>query len=239
MSTRTIRDNQALLEFWDQAFFIPETEKEVARQEGAGSWEALAPSEKLLRAACMLGSRKKVLDYGCGNGWASIAAAKSGCPDVTAADPAPHASEAAGFLADLFGVTERVHSICSDSEWLKAVPAGTYDGLICSNVLDVIPPETAEEVLRGMVRVVTSNSEIVVGLNYYISPESAAEKGLLLTDDCLLYQDGVLRMVSRTDEEWAALFAPFFTVESLDHFAWPGENEEKRRLFRLRKGQTA
>lgn len=238
MDTQTTRDNQALLQFWDQAFAIPEEAKEAARREGAGTWEALAPSEKLFCATCELRNRKKVLDFGCGNGWAAVAAAKSGCPDVTAADPAPNAADAAAFLAELFGVTEQVHLICGGSEWLKAVPDETFDGILCSNVLDVIPPETAEEILREMTRVVTPDAEIVVGLNYYMSPETAAEKGLALTDDRLLYQDGVLRLVSRTDEEWTAFFDTFFTVESLDHFAWPGENEEKRRLFRLRKRRT-
>ena len=231
-------DDKTLQAFWNQAFFIPEEEKEAARREGAGSPEEMAPSEKLFRAACGLGSRKKVLDYGCGNGWASIAAAKSGCPDVTAADPAPNAVEAARFTAELFGVSEQVHPVCGAGEWLRSVPAETYDGLICSNVLDVVPPETAEEILRALAEAVTPDAEIVIGLNYYLSPEAAAEKGISLTDGRLLYQDGVLRLVSRTDEEWAAFFAPFFTVESLDHFAWPGENAEKRRLFRLRRRQA-
>lgn len=239
MEERIKRDNETLVAFWDQAFFLPEEAREAARQEGAGNWQEMAPSEKLLRAACGLGNRKKVLDYGCGNGWASIAAAKSGCPDVTAADAAPHAAEMAGFLAELFGVSERVHPVCSAGDWLKAVPAETYDALICSNVLDVVPPETAEEILRELARVVTADAQIVVGLNYYLAPESAAEKGMELTDGRLLYQDGVLRLVSRTDEEWAALFAPYFTVEILEHFAWPGESEERRRLFRLRRRQTA
>jgi len=47
--------------------------------------------------------------------------------------------------------------------------------------------------------------------------------------------DGVLRLVSRTDEEWAAIFSPYYTVERLEHFAWPGEAKETRRLFCLRK----
>ena len=145
MDTQTTRDNQALLEFWDRFFAIPEEEKEAARREGVGEWKELAPSEKLLRAVCELGGRKKVLDYGCGNGWAAIAAAKSGCPEVTAADPAPHAAEAADFLAGLFGVSEQVRPVCCGGDWLKSVPDETYDGLICSNVLDVIPAETAEE----------------------------------------------------------------------------------------------
>ena len=239
MEERIIRDNETLVAFWDQAFFIPEEAKEAARQEGAGPWEEMAPSEALLRAVCELGGKKKVLDYGCGNGWAAIAAAKSGCPDVTAADAAPHATEMTGFLAELMGVSEQVHPVCCAGNWLKNIPAETYDGLICSNVLDVVPVETAEEILRELSRVVTPDAKIVIGLNYYLAPEAAAGKGMALTDGRLLYQDGVLRLVSRTDEDWAAFFAPFFTVENLEHFAWPGENEERRRLFHLRRQRTA
>ncbi len=235
MKEQTIRDNKTLLAFWDKAFTIPEEEKEAARREGAGNIEDMAPSEKLLRAVCELGACKRVLDYGCGNGWAAVAAAKSGCEDVTAADAAPNAAEAAGFIAELFDVSDRVHPVLSYDGWLASVPEGTYDGLILSNVLDVVPPETAEELLRLICRAAAPGARVVIGLNYYLSPEAAGEKSMGFEDGRMLYVDGVLRLVSRTDEEWAELFSPFFTVERLEHFAWPGETEERRRLFRLRK----
>ena len=238
MTEQTSMDNQALLAFWDQAFFLPAEEKEAARREGAGAWVELAPAEKLLRAVCALGSRRRVLDFGCGNGWAAIAAAKSGCPDVTAADPAPNAVDLTAFLGELCGVGAQLHPVCGGIDWLKSLPAERFDALICSNVLDVVPPETAEAILGELARVLSPEAEVLIGLNYEMSPEIAAEKGVTLTGDRLLYEDGVLRLVSRTDAEWAALFAPFFTVEALEHFAWPGEAEERRRLFRLRKRQT-
>lgn len=235
MSDTSSRDNSALLKFWNGVFALTPEDKREALTNGPGSLEELAPSAKLLRAACELGSTNKALDLGCGNGWASIAAAKSGCPYVTAADAAPSAVEAAGFLSLLFGVDGVVHPVCSADGWLKTVPDGEYDGLFCSNVLDVIPPETADELLREAARVVSADAAVVIGLNYYLSPEAAAAKGMELVDGRMLYVDGVLRLVSRTDEEWAELFSPFFTVESLEHFAWPGEAEERRRLFRLRR----
>ena len=239
MNEQTMRDNQTLVSFWNSVFALSEADKEGARQEGVGSWEGLAPSEKLLKAVCALGEKKKVLDYGCGNGWAAIAAAKSGCENVTAADPAPNAAEMTRFLSELLGVSDRVHPVRIDDGFLKSVPSETYDGLILSNVLDTVPPETAEEIIREAARVMTEDAEALVGLNYWLSPEAAAEKGTELTDGRLLYLDGVLRLVSRTDAEWEAIFAPYFEVESLTYFAWQGEAEEKRRLFRLRKKHTA
>ena len=235
MNEKLLQDNKNLVEFWDGAFTIPEEEKQAIRESGLSSPDEMAPSEKLLKAAAGLGAKKKVLDLGCGNGWAAAAAAKNGCGDVTAADPAPNAAETARFIAELCGVGDRVHAVCGGNDWLKTAPAGTFDGIFISNVLDTVPPETAEELLREAARVAAEDAEIVIGLNYYLSPEKAAEKDMELTDGCKLYMDGVLRLVSRTDEEWAALFEPYFTVENLEYFAWQGEPEEKRRLFRLRE----
>lgn len=235
MTEKTAQENQALIAFWDKAFALSDEDQKQRLEDGGPDWKEIAPSEKLYRAACALGQRKKVLDYGCGNAWASIIAAKSGCADVTAADAAPGAVQAARLYAARYGVADRVHAVCSDSNWLQSVPDGTFDGLICSNVLDVIPPETVEAILRELARVTTQDGILIVGLNYYLSPEAAAARSIDLADGNRLYIDGVLRLVSRTDAEWARIFSPWYTVKKLEHFAWPGEAKETRRLFWLWK----
>ena len=231
------QDNQALIAFWDQAFAAAAEEagEEQGEEPGTDVRKELAPSEKLCAAAVSLGEKKKVLDYGCGSGWAAVIAAKSGCRDVTAVDVAPGAAKAAGLAAAAFGVEDRVHTACVAPDWLGTVPAESYDGIICSNVLDVIPPETAEEVIRELARIAAPDASVFIGMNYYLPPEAAAGKGLELVGGNRLYVDGVLRLVSRSDEEWSGIFAPYFAVEALDHFAWPGEAKEARRLFRLKK----
>ena len=229
------RDNQTLIAFWDHAFSLSEEQEAQLRDQEAEAWRSLAPSEKLFQAACSLGQRKKVLDYGCGSAWAAIIAAKSGCPDVTAADAAPAAVQAARLNAACYGAADRIRFHCAAPGWLQSVPAETYDGLFCSNVLDVIPPETAEEIIREFARIIRKEGDVIIGLNYYLSPEAAAARGMELVDGTRLYVDGVLRLVSRTDDEWMRIFTPWFTVEQLDHFAWAGESKETRRLFRLRK----
>ena len=234
MEDKVSKDNQALIEFWNSAYVISEEEMEQCRKD-PDSWKELVPSEKLFHAAETLGTRKKVLDYGCGMGWAGIVAAKSGCPDVTAVDVSETGVHFAEEFSKLFGVQEAVHASLVSPEWLSAVPEGTYDGLFCSNVLDVVPSVTAKEIIREVARVVTDDASVVIGLNYDMSPEKAAERGTVLVDGNCVYMNGVLRLVSQSDEEWTEIFAPYFTVEKLDHFAWPGETEETRRLFFLRK----
>lgn len=229
------QDEQKLIEFWSGALEMTDEDREQLRGEGAEGWREAAPSEKLFRAAEALGRRKKVLDYGCGSGWAAIIAAKSGCPVVTAADPAEGAVSSARFCAEFYGAGGQVHAERTEPGWLKTVPDGLYDGFICSNVLDVIPPESAEEILRETARIITPDADVFIGLNFYMPPETAAARGMELTDGNRLYVDGVLRLVSRTDGEWAEIFSPWFTVESLEYFAWPGEAKETRRLFRLKR----
>ena len=91
------------------------------------------------------------------------------------------------------------------------------------------------EVIRELSRVLSRDGRAIIGLNYYLSPEAAAARGTVLAEGNRLYIDGVLRLVSRTDEEWARIFSPWYAVEQLEHFAWPGEAKELRRLFWLRK----
>ena len=233
--TDTERDNRSLIRFWDQALSLSEIDLAELEKGVPESLEELAPSQKLYEAVCSLGKRKKVLDFGCGNAWAGILAAKSGCPDVTAADAAPGAVRTAECFAVAYGVERNLHAVCLDSGWLRSIPAGTYDGLFCSNVLDVIPTETALEIVREFARITTPDADVLIGLNYYLSPDAAAKRRQDLAEGNRLYVDGILRLVSRTDEEWAEFFSPWFTVEKRTHFAWPGEKAETRRLFYLKK----
>ena len=232
-------DEQTLIGFWDQTFSSQVKDQSSIDPKAPDSDRNLAPSDQLFQAAASLGRKKKVLDYGCGRAWAALIAARNGCMDVTAVDPAGGAINSARSVIALYGVEQQVNAFQISSDWLRTVQDCTYDGLICSNVLDVIPPERAQEIIRQSARIVTEDADLFFGLNYYLSPETAASKGMSLSEGNRLYLDGVLRLVSRTDAEWTSLFAPWFTVETLEHFAWPGEKEARRRLFHLRKKQPA
>ncbi len=118
---KIVQDNQNLVKFWDQVFTeLPEEETELTEDED--SFKELAPSEKLFEAACTLGHKKKVLDFGCGTAWASIIAAKSGCKDVTAVDAAPGAVKAAQTYSSRYGMESSIHLACGGLDFLQSVP---------------------------------------------------------------------------------------------------------------------
>ena len=122
MFENTEQDNQRLIAFWDKALSLSEDDLAELQKLAPESWKELAPSKKLFDAACSWGKKKKVLDYGCGNAWAGIIAAKSGCGDVTAADPARGAVRAAQYYASVYGLERQLHSVLCGPGWLAGVP---------------------------------------------------------------------------------------------------------------------
>ena len=229
------RENENLISFWNQAYMMSDEEKQEAMKSDPEDWKTDVPAKKLYDAACTLGSCKKVLDYGCGQAWASVIIAKTGCQDVTAVDVSENTAAAAALAVKVYGVEDQVKTACVPTDYLHTVEEKTFDGIFCSNVIDVVPPKTAEDIIQEMARISTDDASIVIGMNNYVSRENAAKGGVEIDEDGLLHVNGILRMVPRTDEEWTEIFSKFFTVEKLDHFAWPGEPEETRRLFFLKK----
>ena len=193
------KENEKLIAFWNSVFEMSE-EQIAEEQNEPEDWHELAPSAKLFQAAASLGTKKKVLDLGCGSAWASVIAAKSGCPDVTAADPAEEAVKAAGFYAELYGTGTQIHACHMTEDWLASVPDCTYDGLICSNVLDVVPPQTAQHLITEAARVTADEADVIIGLNYHLEPGQIPNRSEVTEGS--VYINGILRLESRTDEEW-------------------------------------
>lgn len=225
------------LKFWNNAFEMSDEEKEKFLQDvdPENGWKELASSEKLRNIIIeQLSGCSKVLDYGCGEGWAGITLNKSGCKDVTSVDVVENAVKLANFLGSAYGVTSGFKAECVSSEWISTEKEELFDGIFCSNVIDVLPADVAEDILKNMSRIATKDARIIVSMNYYKKFESDPEKNIEIKNGNELYLNGVLRMVSRTDEEWTGILSKYFEVEKIEYFAWPGENKEARRIFILR-----
>lgn len=236
MNEREEKDYRALAEFWNNAFSYTDTEieEDLKGFDPETDIKAMAPSEKLYQAAGELGTCRRVLDYGCGTGWAALTVAAAGCGEVIAADVSDNATRIVAHYAKAAGLGT-LHTVTIDADWLSQEAAESYDGLICSNVLDVVPKSMSDAIIREAARVLKPGARAVIGLNFYMKPEDAVARGMDVRNGDQIFTDDVLRLVLADDEAWAARFSKYFDVESTDHFAWPGEKSETRRLFRLRR----
>ncbi|MCR5741133.1 MAG: class I SAM-dependent methyltransferase [Gammaproteobacteria bacterium] len=235
MEDEIIMLNEKLASFWNNALNLSEENKKEILENELRDYADLAPSKKLYNEVKELGKSKKVLDFGCGKGWASIAAAKNGCKDVTAVDLGDNIIDTVNFYKELYGVKDEINAIKIDRNWLMSVPSNTYDGFISSNVLDVIPYETSMEYIKEIARIVTKDAKIIVSMNFYISPELALKKKIELEQGKYFFVNGILRLLSFSDIEWRGIFSHYFDVERIEYFSWPGEDTETRRIFILKK----
>lgn len=225
------------LKFWNSAFKLDEDTKKQYQQElDPTKWKEIVSSEKLADILIKeLSGRKHVLDYGCGEGWAGIALNKSGCSDVTAVDVVENAIKMAEFLKTLFKIESGLQFKCVSDKWLESVKEGSFDGIFCSNVIDVLPADVAESILLNLSKAASDGAKVLISMNYYAKPVSRPERGIEIRGGNEMYVNGILRMVTRTDEEWTKILGKYFTVEKIEYFAWAGETEEKRRVFILKK----
>ena len=230
--TKEINDN--LVNFWNNAFRLTDDIKENDTKEFDPNYLALSPSEKFTKALEELSKKNNVLDYGCGGGFSSIILSKLGCKNVVAVDVAEEGIKSAEFYLKLYDA-KNVTTMHIEPNYLHSEEECKYDGIICSNVLDVVPEEVSNDIIKGLARVAKEDSLVVIGMNYYIEPSKILNNNTEHLDNKSLFIDGVLRLVSKTDEEWSEAFSKYFNVEKLEHFSWPGEDTERRRLFYLRK----
>ncbi|MBO7634007.1 MAG: hypothetical protein J6S72_06445, partial [Lachnospiraceae bacterium] len=79
------KDFKDAVAFWDSALGVSDEEKqEILDTAGDDDWKEMVPARKLYDAVEEVAKNGRLLDYGCGQGWGALAAAKLGCSDVTA-----------------------------------------------------------------------------------------------------------------------------------------------------------
>ena len=224
-------DYKNSLDFWDSAY---EKESQDNSLENDQNWKELAPSEKFIKALSIFSNCEKVLDYGCGNGWGSIIMANLGCKYITAVDLVKNAINSTLSNIKFYNSEKSIETSLITADWLQKEESSKYDGFFCSNVIDVVPEEIANNILKEAARVVKPNSNLIISLNFYLDTSKPSSRPYELKNNNYIYREGILRMVTRTDQEWNSIFSEYFNVEKLVHFSWPGEAIETRRLFYLK-----
>lgn len=212
---------KTLLDFWNNGYASQEA------YDGRGSMG----SDYLDGLLAELARRGKVLDFGCGSGWASLRIAELGCKNVVGLDASENAVRVCRGSAALSGFESETEFICGSEADLKTAE---YDGCFSCNTLDVVPQEVCEDILAALARALKPGALFVLTLNAYMEPERLEQMGMVKLRERHYARDGVLRCVNRTAEEWKELTSRYFECAECAEFRFPQEPEwYHRRLLKL------
>ena len=100
---------KTIINFWNTTLVMSEEDKkEIKASADENNYVEFAPADKLVKVLDNLIAADKILDYGCGSGWASLILAKKGAKYVKGVDTSTSGIEAGKFLLETYNVKEKV-----------------------------------------------------------------------------------------------------------------------------------
>lgn len=175
-----------------------------------------------------------VLDVGCGMGTSLMGAKCLG--STMKCGVGFDASKNAIIFADqtikLSGITG-LSFYNEDESFLKRLEDASYDGMICSNFLDVISKELSEDIIHEMIRILKPNGLLLLKLNFFLDASLIEKLNMELIDENTYQINGVIRAYNLSTEAWINRFDGF-EVMAIDGYQ-RAQHLPKDRILLLKK----
>lgn len=220
-------ENSKLIDFWNATF---EKVKPMALK--VEDFDLSIDFNRLLKH---IGDTcNDVLDIGCGWGYGLFAAKLLGNKmtyglGIDPSENAINVIEATCYESDIHGidVKEGTHDL------LSVYDDQSFDGIICSNTLDVIPESTSNEMIAEIKRLLKNEGFLLLKFNFYLT-DALIEKIKMKKIGKNTYSvNGVLRGVNYTLDEWLKKFNEFEVIEQTEYAR--AINGPKDRVMLLKK----
>lgn len=199
--------DEKLIKFWDSMFANYQGSKiELSEFKVENSFDELL---KFIGDNC-----EKVLEVGSGMGFSLIQCKVTGSKvtDALGIDPSKEGIRYSRQTCELSNI-KNIEFMQSDDNTLVNMNSEGYDGIICSNVLDVVPEITSERLIKEMSRVVKKDGYILLKFNFELNDEIAAKCGLVSKGNNEYYKDEILRGVNHPLNVWVEKFKGFEVVK--------------------------
>lgn len=218
--------NQSI-KFWDDCFKEYPTFK--IQKSDITINTALDECLKFLGDHC-----EHIIDIGCGEGLCLMEIALIGdkVKSCLGVDAALSAIEKGNDIVKLSEI-KNIKFEQGDENFLKDIPSQSYDGIFCSNFLDVIPASLSDVVIKEMLRIIKPRGYILLKFNFVLNPELIEKLHMVEIEKNTYTMNGVVRAMNRTTDEWVSLF-PNFDVIRMDEFE-RAPNLPKDRVILLQK----
>lgn len=209
MNTESL--NRNLQKFWNDNFKNLKPEKL--------SVSDIKVNNELDKAIKFIGDNaNQVLDIGTGSGYALFYAKvlgkkiNYGLGIDTSINAIEYSKETAR-LSQITGLEFKV----ADHLYLESLPDLSYDGIICSNVLDVIPKDTSKAIIKEIKRLLIPNGYLLLKFNFYLTKAIIEKIKMQEIAENTFTLDGILRGVNYTTEQWLDNFKDFKVIKIAEY----------------------
>lgn len=179
-------------------------------------------------------SSHQVLDVGCGRGTCLMECMCFGekIRIGVGFDASSHAIDFAKQTADLSGI-KGLSFYADDESFLKKLESDSFDGMICSNFLDVIPKDLSSHIIDEMKRILKPQGLLLLKFNFLLNDELINKLKMELIAENTYQMNGVIRAYNLTTEAWIKRFDGFDVI-SIDGYQ-RAEHLPQDRLILLKK----
>lgn len=225
MNTEEIK--QKLVAFWDSHF-------------AGGQAMTITKSDIVLDTPldeCLqiLGdSCHSVLDVACGSGLSLIEIMLIGkkVKKGLGFDTSKNAIATANEIASLSKIAN-LEFVVGDEEYLSSIKTDSYDGIFCSNFLDVVPDEIALRVIANIRRILQPGGLLLLKFNFFLDADLIQRLKMDELGPNCFAMNGVFRANNKTTAEWIGLFPDYDVIKVSGFRRAPNLPED--RLVLLRK----
>ncbi len=203
-------ENQKLVNYWNEAF---EKIEPMLLQK-----EDVKVSNDFDRLLKQIGDQcSRVLDIGCGWGYCLLSSKLLGKKiiDGIGVDSSEHAIRILNGTCENSSI-DGIKGVIGRHDILKQYEDQSFDGVICSNLLDVIPEVTSNEVIDEIKRLIKPKGLLLLKFNFYLTDEIINRIGMKEIEANTYTINGVLRGVNYTLDEWLTKFGGFELVEKTE-----------------------
>jgi ubiquinone/menaquinone biosynthesis C-methylase UbiE len=179
-------------------------------------------------------SCEEVLDIACGNGLALIETRLIGgkIKRGLGFDSSKNAIEYANKIVAVSKI-DNLRFEVGDESFLAQINDASYDGIFCSNFLDVIPEEISLMVMGEIKRILKPQGLLLLKFNFFLTDDLIARLKMEKVGESCYAMNGVFRANNKTTEQWLGLFNEFEVVKQTGYQRAPGLPED--RLILLKK----
>jgi SAM-dependent methyltransferase len=192
--------------FWNE--FFKDSKPLTIKKEDVKIENALDKHLKHLGDSC-----ENILDIGCGHGTCLMTSKYLGKKMIKGIgfDSSQNAIKFANETTRLSKI-EGLTFICSDESFFESIEDDAYDGIICSNFLDVIHQDLSNKIISEIKRILKPNGLFLLKLNFYLNDELIKKLNMIEIEKDTYEMNGVIRSYNLSTEAWAEKFKPFEVV---------------------------